>query len=63
MLMSVIGKGGGGGASNRGRPPYVQPQTIFYTIYVISVEPWKNEPLYNEDLGITDDFLYLSNSK
>ena len=27
MLMSVMGKGGV--ATNRGRPPYVQPQTIF----------------------------------
>ena len=62
--MSVMGMGGGRGvATNRGRSPYVQPQTIFYTIYVITVDPWYNEPLYNEDLGITDDFLYPSNSK
>ena len=27
------------------------------------VEPQFNEPLYNEVLGITNDFLYLSNSK
>ena len=28
-----------------------------------TVEPQYNEPLYNEVLGITNDFLYLSNSK
>ena len=27
------------------------------------MEPGHNEPLYNEDLGITNDFLYRSNSK
>ena len=27
------------------------------------VEPQFNEPLHNEVLGITNDFLYLSNSK
>ena len=27
------------------------------------VEPQFNEPLYNEVLGITNDFLYLSSSK
>ena len=28
-----------------------------------TVEPRYNEPLYNEVLGITNDFLYPSNSK
>ena len=32
--------------------------------YLLStVEPRYNEPLYNEVLGITDNFLYPSNSK
>ena len=28
-----------------------------------TVEPQYNEPVYNEVLGITNDFLYPSNSK
>ena len=28
-----------------------------------TVEPRYNEPLYNEVLGVTNDFLYPSNSK
>ena len=28
-----------------------------------TVEPQYNEPLYNEDYSIRDDFLYLSNRK
>ena len=29
----------------------------------VTVEPWYNEPLHNEVLGITNDCLYSSNSK
>ena len=28
-----------------------------------TVEPWYNEPPYNEVLGITNDLVYPSNSK
>ena len=30
---------------------------------VNTVEPWYNEPLYSEVLGVTNDFLYPSNGK
>ena len=31
--------------------------------YFVTVERRDNEPLYNEVLGVTNDFLYPSNSK
>ena len=31
--------------------------------FPFTVEPWYNEPLFNEVFGITNDFLYPSNSK
>jgi len=37
--------------------------THFGSVTVHWVEPRYNEPLYNEDLGITNDFLYPSNIK
>ena len=42
-----------------------QPSFPFQTIpnRASTVEPRYNEPLYNEDLGITNDFLYPSNGK
>ena len=33
------------------------------SMYLITVEPRQNKPLYNEVLSITNDFPYLSNSK
>ena len=39
-------------------------QNVFaITRFRYTVEPRYNEPLYNEVLGITNDFLYPNNSK
>ena len=39
-------------------------QTIFWSLIShFTVEPWYNEPPYNEVLGITNDLVYPSNSK
>ena len=34
-----------------------------YNYYYSTVEPWYNEPLFHELLGITNNFLYPSNSQ
>ena len=39
------------------------PRVLLIEMRANTVNPRCNEPLYNEVLGIKNDFLYLSNSK